>query len=293
MASSKPFRFGVNMLAPGSRAEWVAKCRKAESLGFDVVAVADHLGLPAPFPALMLAAEVTERVRLNTFVLNTSFYNPALLAREVATTDAFTDGRFELGLGAGYVKAEFDAAQMVFPRAGERIDHIERTVREMRKLFSDPEFQPRPAQPSGPPLMLAGWGDRMLALAAGHADIVALTGGVTNRTGSQVTVADSVAVDARISYVRTLLGDRADEVEYNILVQRVEPADSRAALAEALVANLPAGAADVDDIPALLIGSPRDIADTLRERRDRFGFSYITVLEPNMDKLAPVIELLR
>src|SRR5437764_13828090 len=106
----RPFRYGVALVAPGSRAEWVAKCRQAEDLGYDVVGVVDHLGTVAPFPALVLAGEVTERVRLNTFVLNASFYNPVLLAREVTGLDRFTDGRLELGLGAGYAEAEFAAA---------------------------------------------------------------------------------------------------------------------------------------------------------------------------------------
>ncbi|BCK66317.1 hypothetical protein Srufu_002700 [Streptomyces libani subsp. rufus] len=117
MPLQRPFRFGVNMFVPGSRREWSAKCRRAEELGFDVVGVADHLEFSAPFPAMVLAAEATERVRLSTFVLNTPFYNPVLLARDVASTDQFIDGRMELGLGAGYVKAEFDTAGYRSPAA--------------------------------------------------------------------------------------------------------------------------------------------------------------------------------
>ncbi|WP_425296721.1 LLM class flavin-dependent oxidoreductase [Nocardia abscessus] len=95
MTAQRPFRFGVNMVVPEFRSNWIEKCRRAEELGFDVIGVADHLGLPAPFPAMILAAEATERVRLNTFVLNTAFYNPVLLARDVAGADQFTDGRVE------------------------------------------------------------------------------------------------------------------------------------------------------------------------------------------------------
>src|SRR5882757_5787833 len=153
--TEKPFRFGVNMIVPSSRAEWVAKCRRAEELGFDVVGVADHLGMAPPFPAVVLAAEVTERVRLTTYVLNAPFYNPTLLAREVTGTDQFTDGRFELGLGAGYVKAEFEDAGLPFPRAGERIDHLENTVRELQRRYADPEHRPQSVQKPGPPLLLA------------------------------------------------------------------------------------------------------------------------------------------
>lgn len=114
----------------------------------------------------MLAAEATERVRLGTFVLYA-----ALLAREVASTDEFADGRLELGLGAGYVKAEFDTAGLPWRGAGKCLDHLEHTINELRRLFADPEHQPHPAQKPGPPLLIGGWGDRMLRLAAEHADI--------------------------------------------------------------------------------------------------------------------------
>src|SRR4051795_9127539 len=104
------FRFGVNMVVPDSRAAWVEKCRKAEDLGYDVLSAADHLGMAPPLPALVLAGEDTSRLKLHTFLLNAPVYTPVLLARDVTGTDQFTDGRLELGLGAGYVKEEFEAA---------------------------------------------------------------------------------------------------------------------------------------------------------------------------------------
>lgn len=116
----RPFRFGVSLIDPAPAGEWRAKCRRAEEIGYDVILVPDHLGMPAPFPALVAAGAATERPRLGTFVLNAGFWNPALLAREVATTHALTDGRLELGLGTGYVQAEHDRAGLPFDatRAG-------------------------------------------------------------------------------------------------------------------------------------------------------------------------------
>lgn len=105
-------RFGINLLSPSDRVTWQERCRRAEDLGYDVISVADHLGMPAPFPALVAAAAVTTRPRLSVFVLNTAFYGPALLARDLATTDQLTDGRLDAALGAGYVKDEFDAADL-------------------------------------------------------------------------------------------------------------------------------------------------------------------------------------
>lgn len=290
---SAPFRFGVNLFRPASRAEWVEKCRKAEQLGFDVLGVPDHLGFPAPFPAMLQAAEVTERARINTFVLNVPFYNPVLLAREVATVDLLSDGRIELGLGAGYVQAEFDAAGLPFPSGGRRVEQLGEAAATLRRLYADPDYQPRPAQAGGPPLLIAGWGDKLLRVAAEHADIVAFTGGTAADSG-HITVATPEATAQRVEYVRGLLGERADSVEYNILVQAVAPGRERGEILERYAANLPGDASDLlDDIPVLLIGSPDELADRLRERRKRYGFNYITVLEPAMERFAEVIPLLR
>ncbi|TLF76663.1 LLM class F420-dependent oxidoreductase [Nocardia cyriacigeorgica] len=290
MSAQHEFRFGVNMVVPESRQAWIAKCRRAEAQGYDVVGVADHLGLPAPFPSIVLGAEATERVRLNTFVLNTPFYNPALLARDVAGVDQFTDGRIELGLGAGYVKDEFEAAGIPFGTGGRRVAHLENTVATLRKLFADPEYQPRPVQPGGPPLLIAGWGDRLLRLAATEADVVGFTGAATG-AGGTLTLADVEGITERVGYVRELLGERADRVELNILVQAVVPPSERAALLDTYGSALLDG--DPEELPTLLFGTPAEMAQRLRERREQFGISYITVLEPYMDAFAPVIEQLR
>ncbi|MFF3225941.1 LLM class F420-dependent oxidoreductase [Nocardia suismassiliense] len=294
MTAQRAFRFGVNMVAPASRGYWIEKCRRAEELGYDVIGVADHLGCPAPFPSMILAAEATERVRLNTFVLNAPFYNPVLLARDIAGADQLTDGRVEIGLGAGYVQAEFEAAGIPFESGGKRVDHLARTVTTLRTLFSDPEYQPRPAQPSGPPLLLAGWGNRLLRLAAEHADIIAFPGASATENGGPLHLAGIGEMGEKVEYVRGLLGKRADSVEFNILIQRVVPPEERAAVLELFGPALPDDVADhPEELPTLLIGTPEQIAERVRAHRDRYGFSYITVLEHSMEQFAPVIELLR
>ncbi|WP_433191671.1 TIGR03621 family F420-dependent LLM class oxidoreductase [Nocardia sp. CA-107356] len=293
-ASRRKFRFGVTLLALASRAEWVEKCRRAEELGYDVVGVADHLGLPAPFPALMLAAEATERVRLTTFVLNAPFYNPALLARDVATADLFSDGRVELGLGAGYVRAEFESAGIAFESGGQRVEQLATTVATLRRLFADPEYRPRPAQPAGPPLIIAGSGDRLLRVAAEYADIVALPGAAPAYNGGPLQLLGPAATDGRIAFLRELLGSRIEDVELNILLQRVVPPSERSAALERYGPYLPSDVAEhLEELPALLIGTPKEMAEELEQRRERFGFSYVTVLEDSMEQLAPVMELLR
>lgn len=281
------------MYVPGSRREWSAKCRRAEELGFDVVGVADHLEFSAPFPAIVLAAEATERVRLSTFVLNTPFYNPVLLARDAASTDQFVDGRMELGLGAGYVKAEFDTAEIPFPSGGKRVEQLEQTVLTLRRLFEDEKYQPRPAQPSGPPLLIAGWGDRLLRLAATHADIIAFPGGWASTTGDALHLAGSDQTAERVAYVRGLLGERADAVELNLLVQEVIPPAERAALPDRFAPVPPDAAHSTEEPPSVLVGTPAEMAQQIKERRERYGFTYFTVMEYNMENFAPVIAALR
>ncbi|MRH90670.1 hypothetical protein GFY24_25055 [Nocardia sp. SYP-A9097] len=139
--------------------------------------------------------------------------------------------------------------------------------------------------------MLAGWGNRALSVAAAHADLIAFTGAGTDANG-KLTLADSAATVERIDHVRALLGERT--VEFNLLVQAVVAPEERSAATDYLADNLPPDfSGDLEDLPVVLFGTPDQIADTLRERRKTFGFNYITVLEHNMEKLAPVIALLR
>ncbi len=285
-------RFGVNMVVPDSRAAWVEKCRKAEALGFDVVGAADHLGMAPPFPALVLAAEVTERVRLNTFVINTAFYNPVLLARDVTGTDQFTEGRLELGLGAGYRKSEFEAAGMEFPRAGRRVDHLEHTIKELKRLYSDDDHKPGTVQKPGPPLLIAGRGDRVLALAAEHADIIGFSGTAAIPDGGALVLDDAAGIDERVRFTREKLNGR--EAEFNVITQVVTvTGDRRAGLESAR--EFAKGALTVEqlaEVPTVLVGTHEQIAEQILAHRERFGLTYFTVLERNMEPLAPVIELL-
>lgn len=287
------FRFGVNMVVPDSRGAWAEKCRKVEDLGYDVLSAADHLGMAPPFPALVLAGEVTSRVKLNTFVLNTPFYNPVLLARDVTGTDQFTGGRLELGLGAGYVKEEFEAAGMPFPSARERVDHLERTITELKRRYADPEHKPAPVRPEGPPLLLAGRGDRILTLAAEHADIIGFTGTAKFPDGGAPIPASAGDIEERVKFVRSKLDGR--EAEFNLLCHFVNITDDRAGALEEL-AKLTQGVLSVEqlaELPTALIGSPTEVAEQLHAHRERFGLTYYTVLEQNMEQFAPVLEALR
>jgi probable F420-dependent oxidoreductase len=311
----RPFRFSCNVRGVPSREEFIAYCREVERLGYHTLFTADHLGSPAPFPPLVLAAQVTERLRVGTMVLNVPFWNPHLLAREVATADVLTDGRFELGLGAGHMKWEFDAAGLPWRPLRERVTEVEATLDELERVFGGggyPERRPleeltghgplKPVQraglnQTGPPLIIGGTGDRILALAAQRADIVAVGGlkQIPVQPPGTFTILTGAEADERVAYIRTQAGPRADDLELHVLIQAVVVTpDRRAAAAEMISEDgFEMTADELLDSPFMVFGTVPEIADQLRERRDRFGFSYLTVHEPFMAALAPVIDLLR
>ncbi|GAA2441592.1 LLM class F420-dependent oxidoreductase [Streptomyces glaucus] len=292
----RPFRFGVNLTVPAPAREWRAKCRRAEELGYDVILVPDHLGMVAPFPALVAAAEATERPRLGTFVLNAGFWNPALLAREVATTDALTGGRLELGLGTGYVPAEHETAGLPFGSPRERVDRLRHTVEELDRLLASEEHLPRPAQRPRVPLLIGGNGDRMLRLTAEHADIAAFTGArsVPGSASGQLAPITAEELDERVARYRRLAAGRAEPAELNLLLQIVVVTEDREAAVRPFLELVPHLTLEqVLDLPIVLVGTREQITAQLLELRERYGFSYLTVLEPCMEVFAPVIEALR
>ncbi|MEW1676125.1 LLM class F420-dependent oxidoreductase [Streptomyces noursei] len=290
---SRPFRFGVTMLTLDSGPAWREKCRRAEALGYDVLLAPDHLGWPSPFPALVAAAEATERPRVGTFVLNAGFWNPSLLAREVATTDALTGGRLELGLGTGYVKAEHDGAGLPFGAPGQRVDHLAHVIEELDRLLGDPGHLPASPQRPRPPLLIGGNGPRLLRLAARHAEITAFTGGrqAPGRPEGTLELLPAEQVAASVAAYEEHAAGRAEPAELNVLVQRVLVTDDRRAAAREFAAHgVGVDADQALEVPTLLIGTPAQMAEQLRERRERYGFSYVTVLDTFMAAFAPVIE---
>ncbi|MFG2856207.1 LLM class F420-dependent oxidoreductase [Streptomyces mirabilis] len=292
LGSSRPFRFGVNLLAPAPLDEWRAKCRRAEELGYDVILVPDHLGMPAPFPSLVAAAEATERPRLGTFVL-AGFWNPTLLAREVATTDTLTGGRLELGLGTGYIRAEHDTAGLPWGSPRERVDHLQRTVEELERLLGSDEHQPGAAQRPRVPLLIGANGDRMLRLTAEHADIAAFTGARTSPAGTLEPIT-AAALDERVALYREAAEGRKEPAELNLLIQVLAVDEDRSAAIRPWLPRIPNLTEDeVLELPIVLVGTLEQIVAQVRAQRERYGFSYLTVLEPNMEAFAPVVEALR
>jgi probable F420-dependent oxidoreductase len=271
----KDFRFGLSLFDASSRAKVHDVARRAEELGYDVVHVPDHLGAPAPFPTLMSAAAATSTLRLGTFVLNAGFYKPALLARDVGAMRDLTDGRLELGLGTGYVREEFEAAELPYPSARERINHLQHVTEYIRAHLPDV------------PILIAGNGDRVLTIAAKQADIIGFTGG-DQAPGENDPLAE------RIEFVRNAAPDRFDELELNIAITAM-PIDGSGLPDLKIPRHFLPHLTDEELLrhPGVLSGSTRDMADRIRGYRDAYGVTYIIVQAPHAEVFAKVIAELR
>ena len=303
----RPFRFGINVRTAGSAAEWADKARKVERLGYSVLLVPDHLAeLLAPFPALAAAAAATTRLGVGTGVLNNDLRHPLLTAREAATLDVLSDGRLELGIGAGHMQSEYAQMGLAFDAGATRVERLAEAVVIVKRLlegeavsFAGRHYRvtahtlhPRPIQRPRPPLFIGGNAPRLLAVAAREADIVGLTGIAFRRGGAQPDVSDfrAAAVDERVRLLRETAAGRFEQLELNALVQRVIVTDDRHKAAQELTARWPhLTADDLLASPYVLLGTVDQLVDNLRARRDRWGISYVMTHEPFMDALAPVV----
>lgn len=272
---AREFRFGIGVRSVRSPERFRDRVRRFAEQGYHVVHVPDHLGAPAPFPVMTAAADAAN-IRVGTFVLNAAFYKPALLARDAAAVDVLSGGRLELGLGTGYVREEFEAAEMPYPSAGERVAHLRHTTRYLKG-----------ALPSVP-VLIAGNGDRVLTIAARDADIIGLTGGGLPSAENPDPMAE------RVDFVRTVAGERFAELELNLAITAVPTDDPTAPDLSLTRAYFPQATDDqLMAMPTVLSGDPERIADTLRAQRERYGVSYFTVQDYHGDNFARVISALR
>ena len=310
MTTQRPFRFGVSVHQARSKEEWVATAQKAEALGYSTMLMPDHLGEQlAPVPALLAAAEATHTLRIGSFVFDNDFRHPVILAKEAATLDILSGGRFEFGLGAGWERSEYERAGIPYDPPGVRVDRMEEALHIIKGLFADGPFtfsgkyytvtafegHPKPVQQPHPPILIGGGGKRTLSIAAREASIVGFTpifrgsGG-----GTDYTDAAPAALMQKVEWVRQAAGDRFDELELNILVGEVFTTEEREQAAQFIAATMAPNIPDVTpevvlSVPYLLIGSIDQICADLQARRKQFGISYVTVFEKNMEALAPAV----
>ena len=301
MSGTRPFRFGVNSVTT-SLTEWQDVARKAEALGYSTLIAQDHFGTQlAPLPALVAAGAVTSVLRLATIVLDNDFRHPAVVAKEAATVDVLTNGRLELGLGAGWVVADYDKTGIPFDAPGVRLERLRETVQICKAFFSDADAvtfagkhyrienldaSPRPVQRPRPPIMVGGRQRRMLSLAAREADIVGIS--LLDRRGPGVPEPPTFAQKA--AWVREAAGNRWDEIEIHVNANLVEVSDAASTGAmEAHAERTGQTVAQVQESPGTLVGSVEAIVDQLHARREQFGISYYVVHGRVMDSFARVL----
>lgn len=296
----RPFRFGVVAAYAPSGDAWIATARRAEQLGYATLLMPDRLGhLLSPIPALAVAAGVTQSLRLGTFVLAAGWRNPGLLAQEGATLDVLSGGRFELGLGAGLAGDDARRAGLPVDRAGARIDRLAETLGAVKAAWAgheaplDPSTATAavpfgylsPVQRPRPPILVAGGGKRLLALAAREADIISVGAGMDD-LGEQ-------ALADRIGWIRGAAGDRFAELELGVnLVAVIRDGKIGPELRERLRTIFHVDAEQLVRTPSpfVLIGTPEQMYEQIVDYRERLGISYITLSADLMDAFGPVVE---
>ncbi len=302
----RPFRFGVQARSANSAREWTDLARKVESLGYSTMTMPDHFDDQLdPTVALTAAAAVTDTLRVGALVWCNDYRHPVVFAKEAATLDLLSDGRLELGIGAGWMKTDYEQAGMAYDRPGVRIERMVEAITVLKGLFGDDAFSfegdhytitdlsgtPKPIQRPHPPFLIGGGGPRFLRLAGKMADIVGINpnlaaGAITPDVGSDAT-AERYA--EKITWVAEGAGERFNDIELQVRAFFVVFTDDRAGTAEALAGGVGLSAEEALKSPLALVGTPEQMAEDLVERRERYGFSYVIVGQDDVDQFAPVV----
>ncbi len=310
----KVFRFGVIDESSITREAWLQNAKRVEQLGYSTLLIRDHFihaGFNhqlAPVPALMAAADATSVLHVGSLVFSNDYRHPVLLAKETATLDVLSNGRFELGIGAGWLKDEYEQIGLPFNAAGIRVERLQEALQILKGLFTKTPFTfagkhytitnlesfPKPLQQPHPPILIGAGGKRMLSIAAQEADIIgllpiALSNGTisdnpTERLASTIT--------QKIEWIRDAAGDRFEHIELNIIVSLhiTQNRQHRAEqiLRERLWRNL-VTQEDVLDMPSILIGSVEAIVEKLYVLREQHGLSYFVIPDSSIEEFAPVV----
>jgi probable F420-dependent oxidoreductase len=308
-----PFRFGVggSQLA-ADLGQWTANARRIEGMGYSVLSIGDHPSMPGvgPLSAMAAAASATTTLRVGTYVLANDFRHPAQLAREIATIDQLSNGRVELGLGAGWLEDDYATYGLPFDRPSVRVTRLDEALEIVGRCFAGERFSfagahyqiealegfPRPQQVPRPPIVVGGGSPAVLAVAARRADVVVITDSF-RRGGEQLrepTLQTSTweATLRKISAIERAAGDRFADLELGVLVQQVIVTDDVEHAAAAAAARVHATPEEVLASPNYLIGDTARIVDRLEELRQATGVSYVTVVSRDAEAFAPVVATL-
>lgn len=306
MSNARPFRFGVVAESAPSREAWITLVRKAEDLGYATFLLADHyVNEFAPIAALMAAADATSALRVGSFVFDNDFRHPAQLAKEVAALDLLSGGRFELGIGAGWHRPEYEQVGLPFESAGVRISRLEEALAIIKQFFiqesvtfagnyytvSDLKAFPKPLQRPHPPIFMGGGGRKVLTLAGRESNIVGLHLRVKDDGTVDASERTEAALAQKVEWVQQGAGERFAEVELNVLIGGVVITEDRQQAAEQRARERGTGvtAEQLLSTPYLLIGSVEQLVEAIQRRREQFGISYLVVVSEDMEAFAPVV----
>src|SRR6266853_294029 len=304
------FRFGVACSKGRSRREFTELARKAETLGYSTLFVPDHFVEHdlAPTVALAHAAAVTDRLRVGTFVLGNDYKHPVVCAREMASLDLLSDGRLELGIGAGWMTADYEKAGIPLDRPGVRIARLAESITIMKGLFAPGSFtfhgeyynvteldgMPKPVQ-QPVPFFVGGGAPKILALAAREAQIIGINANLRSGDGTSPDAAKSMtpgATDEKIEWVRDAAGARFDDLELQALIGFVYVTDDAKRILEGIADAFGVSVDDARVAPPCLVGSEDEIVASLEERRERWQMSYHVIEDGSIDTFAPIVERL-
>src|SRR4051794_35841471 len=285
---------------------WTESARAVEDLGYSTLFVPDHFdeGL-GPIAAMSAAAVVTTSLRVGALVLDCDFRHPAVLARELATIDVLSEGRLEVGLGAGWKRLDYERSGIVMNAPNVRVSRMIEHARVLRGLFAEGPFSfegahyriadldgtPKPYRPGGPPFLIGGGGRRVLGFAAREADIVGVNASIHSGEIDTAAAHDALpaSIDEKVEWVRSAAGARLDDLELNAWLSVASVTDRSADLAATLAQVFAAAPEEVLASPLTLIGSVSEIVDRLHERRARWGYSYHVIPHDKIEEFAPVV----
>ncbi len=312
MAHPRRFRFGAQLHQPLPGLTWAESARRLEELGFSSLFMPDHFGEQlAPIAAMTAAAAATERLTVGTLVFDNDYRHPVVLAKEMATIDLLFEGRVEVGMGAGWMRSDYDQSGIPMDAPKDRVERLFEAVPIVRGLWGDgPVTQhgehyrisgldglPKPHTPGGPPLLLAGGSKRMLRFAGAHADVVGVNPSIHSGEIDADAARDGMSdrMDQKFEWVRDGAGDRYADLEFNVWIPVVVVTDDATAVAEMVAPGFgldPSHAAEALESPMTLVGTEDEIVERIESRRDRWGFSYLVVQNESVFALAPIVERL-
>ena len=285
---------------------WADTARQIESLGYAVATMPDHFtDQLAPMPALQALLDATTTLRAGALVFDNDYKHPVVLAKELATMDVLSDGRVEIGLGAGWMASDYEQAGIAYDRPGVRIDRFVEGLAVIKGamgpdlvdvagehyVVSGYNGMPKPIQQPCPPVLIGGGGRRVLTIAARHADIV----GVNSNMHAGVVGPDAFAsmsaatVAEKVAIVADAAGPRLGDIEMNIRTFFVKVTDDRAGALDRIARAIDVDVSMLAESPFALVGSPAKIVDDLIARRAEYGFSYVIVGGGDIDSFAPVV----